>query len=366
MSDASIPTAADIDAAWLTHVLREAGVARDASVVSVEGTSIGTGQVGENVRFRLAWDRDDPSLPASVVGKFPSASELSRATAVQIGTYQREVGFYRELQALVDIRTPHIHHVAWNADTHDFAVIMEDLSNSSQGDQLAGCSVDQARAAAVELAGLHAPTWGATDEVERDWINRPSSERTEVLSTMYAATLPGFVDRYAEQLGDDIVDIARRIVTAYPTLATAIADWAGTSGAWCVVHADYRLDNLLFGDTPDAPAVVAVDWQTTSIGIGPADVAYLIGSGLLTDDRRAHERDLFAAYLDALRERGVSTDDAAAWDGYVLGTAGGLLMAIIASQIVERTDRGDQMFMAMAARHAIQLDELGLLDVIGA
>ena len=36
-------------------------------------------------------------------------------------------------------------------------------------------------------------------------------------------------------------------------------------------------------------------------------------------------------------------DDELLWDGYVLGSASGLLMAIIASQIVEQTERGDEL-----------------------
>ncbi len=362
MSAPPIPAAVDVDAALLTRVLRDAGVTADANVVDVVATSIGTGQVGENVRFELGWDRDDTSLPVSVVGKFPSASELSRATAVQVGTYVREIGFYGELQTTVDVRTPRLYHLGWDPDVHDFVLLMEDLRDACQGDQLAGCSVDQARAAVLEIVGLHAPTWGA--EIERDWISRPDAERIELLATMYAATLPGFVARYADRLGGDVVDIARRVVSSYPQLASAVAEWADASGAWCVVHGDYRLDNLLFAAGPTAPAVVVVDWQTVSIGIGPADVAYLLGSGLVGELRRAQERVLVGEYAAAMRARGIGLDDATAWTGYVLGSAGGLLMAVLASQIVERTDRGDEMFMAMAARHASQVVDVGLLDLI--
>jgi hypothetical protein len=38
-----------------------------------------------------------------------------------------------------------------------------------------------------------------------------------------------------------------------------------------------------------------------------------------------------------------------------LGTAGGLLMAVIASQQVARTERGDEMFAVMAERHATHM-----------
>ena len=67
-------------------------------------------------------------------------------------------------------------------------------------------------------------------------------------------------------------------------------------------------------------------------------------------------------YAAAIRASGIDLSDEAAWDGYVLGSAGGYLMAMLASQIVERTDRGDEMFAVMAERHAAQVRHVGLLD----
>ncbi|MCX6526613.1 MAG: hypothetical protein NTU52_01295, partial [Actinobacteria bacterium] len=44
--------------------------------------------------------------------------------------------------------------------------------------------------------------------------------------------------------------------------------------------------------------------------------------------------------------------------------AAGVLMSVVASQIVQRTDRGDQMFTAMATRHiqhALDSETLSLI-----
>ena len=52
------------------------------------------------------------------------------------------------------------------------------------------------------------------------------------------------------------------------------------------------------------------------------------------------------------------------WHDYRRGTWAGLIMAVAASMLVERTDRGDQMFLTMAdrhARHALDLDAVELL-----
>ena len=46
------------------------------------------------------------------------------------------------------------------------------------------------------------------------------------------------------------------------------------------------------------------------------------------------------------------------WEGYRRYAYGGLIMAIVASALVRRTDRGDEMFLTMAERHAHQGLEL--------
>jgi hypothetical protein len=359
-----IRAAAAVDHAWLTAALHRA-VGTGRLITSIEARSIGTGRVGENVRFELRWTDGDGRVPPSVVGKFPATSPVDRATAAQVDTYRREVGFYRDIRPLVSIRTPEILHLGWNPDTHDFVLIMEDIRGGEPGDQLVGCSVARAEAAIDEVVGLHAPTWGRVDELRHlDWLAFPSAERTAQIEQLLVASLPGFVDRYEHLLTEDEREAAGRIVANYRTLAGRTADWAEGPGAWCVAHSDYRLDNILFGVTNGAPPVCVVDWQSTRVGTGPADVAYFLGAALLPDDRRHHERELVDRYAAGLRASGVAVDDDAVWDGYVLGSAGGMLMAIIASQIVEQTERGDEMFVAMTARHAAQIHDVGLLSVL--
>jgi len=355
----------DVDATWLSDVLRRA-IGTDAAITDVEATSIGTGQVGENVRFELRWDLDDPSLPASVVGKFPSISEISRATAVQLNTYVKEVGFYRELQSLVAIRTPALYGLDWDPSTHDFAVVMEDIRPARTGDQLVGADLAAARLAVDAAVGLHAPTWGRVPVGPAfDWLEASyDDEQAAFRSQMFDMMTPGFVERYAARLPPDALEVAGLLTAAYPRWVRAVAEWADRHDAWCVVHGDYRLDNLLFGEPPTSPALTVVDWQTVSVGIGPNDVAYYCGAGLLPDIRAAHERSLVERYASGLRRNGIAVTDEAAWDGYVLGSATGYFMAVLASQVVERTERGDEMFAVMAERHADQIRTVGLLSLL--
>ena len=107
-----------------------------------------------------------------------------------------------------------------------------------------------------------------------------------------------------------------------------------------------------------------VDWQTVGLGPGPSDLSYLLGASLLPEVRRRHERELVERYAQRLLAHGVAVEGDDLWDDYRRFAYGGLIMAIVASTLVRRTDRGDEMFTAMADRHAVQaldLDSLALL-----
>ncbi len=133
-----------------------------------------------------------------------------------------------------------------------------------------------------QAVGLHAPTWGRIgDFVGFEWIQVPDAERATTLSMMYAMCAPGFSDRYRGRLSDDDLALGDILVAGFPALFEAIAAWAAANSGYCVVHADYRLDNMLFGSPPDSPALTVVDWQTVAIGIGPSDIAYFCGAGML-------------------------------------------------------------------------------------
>mgnify|MGYP006921747541 CR=1 FL=1 len=150
----------EIDAAWMTAALEQAGVARGARVteVHVQGF-IGTGQTGRNARLALQWD-DPDGRPATVVGKFASADPNARLAAFTNGTYQNEWAFYHHLAHTLHIRTPQCHVARFDGSVPSFVLIMEDIAGARQGDQIEGLTLDQARLTIGQAVGLHAPRWG--------------------------------------------------------------------------------------------------------------------------------------------------------------------------------------------------------------
>ncbi len=344
---------------WLTDVLRASGAAPPgASIASIEPTRIGTGKLGDNIRFELTWTGDAGGAPASIVGKFPSTDETSRQAGLITGIYVREVSFYKELAGRVKMRIPHCHYVELDLQTGEFALIFEDIRPAVQGSQVAGCSVDQAALAMEQLALLHASMWDAPDLGGRTWLTPRSDNGGEALAGIYQTMVDAFLAQYDDRLPDSTRQAAERFT---PLVAT----WLCTDRKpMTLLHGDYRLENMLFGDGPGAPPLTTVDWQTVSIGPGPSDAAYFLGAGLKTELRREHERELLEIYRQGLLALGIDLSAEDCWTSYRTNTFAGLHMAVVASVLVGRDAHGDEMFLAMAERHAAHVDDLDAWDLL--
>lgn len=344
---------------WLTAALRAGGTLEgDISVTAAETRPLGTGQMSDSLRVTLTYD-GPTDAPPTLVAKQPAADETSRNTGLLLRSYEKEVRFYQELAPHLPMKTPAVHHSDIDPSTGSFVLLLEDKAPAGQGDQLVGCSPELAESAVAELVNLHAPRWGDDGLTELDWLHGNPELNRQFLLSMLPMFWTGFKDRYGADLPDHVI----------PAGELLFAGFAGyvepTDTPLTVVHADYRLDNLLFDPAPATSLAGVVDWQTCVTGVGPMDVAYFIGAGLLEDDRRAHEDALVRSYHDGLLAAGVEGYGwDACWRDYRKGTWAGLIVTVGASMLVEQTERGDEMFRTMAirhTRHALDLDAADLL-----
>ena len=353
-----VPTPETIDARWLTERLRAAGHA-SAEVKSFRRERIGTGQIGKCIRFDLELAPGAGAAPTRLVGKFPSDDPTSRASGLKLRSYLKEVSFYRELQPRLTISTPRCYFSAIEGEGPEFMLLLEDLAPARQGDQLAGCSPEVARAAVLELVGLHAPSWGDPSLRGIDWLGEPSEATVELGRALYRAQLPGFLARYGAQLEPD----EARIIEA-------VADSKGppfgrSDTPLSLVHVDYRLDNLLIDERCSPPRITAVDWQSIGLGCALSDVAYFLGAGLLPEVRRPVEEEIVRSYHARLAAAGVRDYPwERCWQDYRRGAFAGFAVTVIASTMVEQTQRGDEMFVAMARRHSRHALDLGAGELL--
>jgi len=267
------------------------------------------------------------------------------------------VRFYAEVAPRVDARVPRLLFAALDPAESWFTLLLEDLGHATQGDEIEGCGADVAAAALGQLAALHAPCWEDPTLGATPWIDRSSPEGDEFTVALVTGLFPGFLERFGDRLAPD----HRALLEAFiPRLATWMARERGPR---TIVHADFRLDNLLF--TPDRVEPAVVDFQTVNWSCGAYDLAYFVGGSLEPEVRRASGEDLVAGYHEALVARGVEdyplerlrTD-------YRVESFGGLLMAVGASMVVKQTERGDRMFVTNVRRHAQQVLDLDALALL--
>ncbi|ANI40408.1 phosphotransferase [Mycolicibacterium vaccae] len=338
----------DLTAEWLTTVLGQ------GTVAGFTLDRIGTGQMSECYRVNLTYDAEG-SGPASVVLKVAAADASSRQTGQAMGLYEREVRFYTDIAPSLGGPVAPCYHGAYDPQTGAFDLLLGDAAPAQVGDEIRGASIEQAKLALTQIALVHGRVLGSEALEGADWLNRESPVNQGLISALYA----GYLDRYQDQLAPEHRDVCDRFVASFDAYMAAEAEPDRPRG---LVHGDFRLDNQLFGqDGADRPLTV-VDWQTVTWGPAFTDAAYFLGCALPVEQRREHYDALLADYHAALGASGVTLDEVR--EGVRRQSFFGVLMAIVSPMLVERTARGDEMFMAMIARncqHVLDTDALALL-----
>jgi hypothetical protein len=343
----------DIDAAWMTQALSgPGGVLNGQRVTELSFKGVGHGMMSDSFRYTLTYDKPDPTLPTTVVGKFAAADPTSKATATNYQIYRTEVGFYRDIAPTLAANVPHPYYVDLDEATDYFTIIMRDLAPARVIDQMEGCSLEDAEAAVREVAKLHGSRWGDPTLNDLKWL----AHKTNVINYQMIEAVPGlftgFLERYRDMLEPEYQAVVRKLLPIYPDYLT------DKTSPHTVQHGDYRLDNLLF-DVGGAGNVHILDWGTVAHATGLTDVSYFIGASLNEAQRADHERDLVRLYYDTLAGFDIgnySWDDC--WRDYRRFCFQGIFTGIVAPMMVERSDRADRLFLDMVRNYSRQIEVL--------
>jgi hypothetical protein len=299
-------TSSEITTGWLNAALRESGVTGGAVVTSFERELIGEGAgfVGEMTRFRLSYDQPGARAPASLITKLPTADEPYRNIALLLNLYEREIRFYEEIADDIVLRTPACYYSAVDAPSGAYVLVLEDLAPGRCGDQLASCSLEEARLAITEVAKFHAAWWNHPRLGTLEWMpSTVDQSLQQLLATVYRQSWPAFVEKYRDQVPGEIIDLGERFGADILDLIAATGDRPPT-----IVHTDYRLDNMFFGLADGSPLAV-IDWQLAHRSRGMFDVAYFLAGDFPPEVRRQHETALLREYHETLLAGGVSGYD---------------------------------------------------------
>jgi hypothetical protein len=345
---------ADLTADWLTAAIGF-GTITDFSV-----ERIGTGQMSECYRVQLTYADGRPGSPGpdSVVLKVAATDPMSRQTGGSLGLYEREVCFYRDIAPRLRGPVAPCYHAAFNPSAGIFDVLLGDANPAVVGDEIRGATIAQAELAVTELARLQGPLLGDTTLADAPWLNRDTPLNQGLITALHA----GFVDRYGDRIAPQHRMVCERLVGGFDAY---LAEEAAEGRIQGLVHGDYRLDNMLFGAIGAERPLTVVDWQTVTSGPAMTDLAYFLGCALPVEERRAHYDELLQAYHAALGpDTPISLADVR--EGVRRQSFFGVMMAIVSSMLVERTERGDAMFMTMLQRHCEHVLDVDALETLAA
>ncbi|MFM2070850.1 MAG: hypothetical protein RLZZ623_1113 [Actinomycetota bacterium] len=355
----------ELTEAWLTDVLRASGSLDDTTSVasfSTEPVGEGVGMLGVLVRVNLSYDRATAGAPASIIAKFPTLVAGNRAVAMHFRLYEREIRFYLDIEPQVEVSAPKCFAGEIDPSTGDAVLLLEDLGAYTMGDQVAGCTADEAITILDAVVGLHARFWGKTvgDPL---LASVPAVDDAFQIDGIAGGTAAGWdpcMAMFADIIPDEIKAAKDRFVPAVPDLHRRMGQRQQT-----VIHGDVRLDNMMFGTQPGQRDVVLLDWSLITT-CGLHDVAYLVTQNVTTDERRAHESRIIEHYHGRLVELGVQNYSLEqCWDDYRLSALQLYAYAIvIAGTLDPSNERGAAFMRQLVSRASAAVMDHNLLSLL--
>ena len=332
-----------------------------AQVRVVEEAHCDTGSASTAARAVLDLDYvagADQGLPGRVVLK----TVLVRPGAPS-AMYRNEVRFYQCLRPGLDLETPRVFASSFDEDSGGFGVIMEDLRLRSAHfpNATESMSEQQVRSVLGQLARLHAEFWNSPRFArDLDWLWTPvSGGFYDFLQGPGGEFLRYQVNRSEYKQGL-LARLGRSFDEAWRALWSAqrILDSAPTT----LLHGDTHLGNtyLLPGE-----GIGLLDWQLMNRGRWSHDVTYLLITALDTADRRRHERELLAFYLEQLQAAGVHEvpDMDGAWLLYRQTAIWGFLIGWMITPV---ENYGERILRANLERLTAAVEDLETFAVLSA
>jgi thiamine kinase-like enzyme len=359
MAELKIPSGPqELTPEWLTGALRETETIKSATVTSFDTTPTGegTGLLGQLAVVMLHYDQPEEGAPASLVAKFPAAEPENRETGKLFRFYERENRFYEQLADKIELRTPRCYYSAMNAEAAEHVLLLEDLSSARVGDQVAGCSLEEAELAIGELAKFHASWWESPRLSELDWMPFTSDPVvTQPTDQSYAQAWAPFVQNFGGRLSPSILEIGERLGKNVTKILEQIDAPPKT-----ILHGDYRLDNLFFGGSDGADPLTVIDWQISMRGRGTYDVGYFMSQSMDPADRKASEMEILRMYHETLVANGVRDYDFdQCLHDYRFATLFCLVYPVISGGSLDLTnERGVTLVTAMMDRSVAAITDL--------
>jgi Phosphotransferase enzyme family len=252
-------------------------------------------------------------------------------------------------------RRPMVYAVGIDRRRLNSIVVMEDVVATGAVANIATSpmSVDEVGRGLEEIASLHSRFWNNLPPA-LSWIRPWRIQHGWTLLALIGGIKGPPRLKDAGQF-DVLPDSARRWDRCLWLSRRSAA--LSKQGPQTLLHGDTHIGNTY--TMPDG-AVGFLDWQLVRRGNWSHDVGYFITSALTETDRRAHERDLLAHYLDALGPQ-LTSDEA--WRTYRCTPAYGLTAWL--ETYASADYQSDDVSLTLLRRFGTAFDDLGTAALLG-
>ena len=291
----------------LTEMLRVGGALGAGRVRNVEAAWSITKIRSSTFGLRLTYEGEADRAPTSLFLKTARAGPNGRP----VGTNGREIAFYRDIAPTLPASLAPWCYGAVNATEADpWFLLLEDLGTTHAvaiEHPLPPAAV-ACRSIVRRWARLHASLWN--DPRLNSLSGRPVAEIWSGLLERAADRYRTFVDRFGDLLSEKRRHTYERLLGIGPVLVERFQPGRPLA----LVHGDAHWWNCLVPKKGDPEDVRLIDWEDWAVGVGAADLAYMIAMLWFPERRRALEQSLLDDYHCALVEGGVSGYDRQALD----------------------------------------------------
>lgn len=334
---------------WMTVALR--GHHPDAVV---ENVTVEMRDDGTNRRARLALTYSAGAGPKTVFAKAvdPDHKILIQMTS---GLLHEPRLFSSNVE--LPLEHPLVYAAPIDEAAEEFMLIMEDLTarGADPRDAVRPMTVEQAAAGVRGLGRLHGRFWGSRLAAHEglNWL-----EPFVPWEGMQVAPLPAALERLGADAPPSVhaLSIEGLIEDVWKPYIRTLTLTPPT-----LLHGDAHIGNTYLLPNGD---VGFLDWQVARRGNFSLDLGYYLQGALVTDDRRAHERELLEEYRDALGlpdDERPSADEV--WLRYRASVAHGLTLWLCTASAGELWQRPD-IALALAQRYSAAYEDLQTAQAI--
>ncbi len=283
----------EITTAWLTQALAEPAGSNRVINFNIENIGDGKGFGGKTLRVHLTWD--GPSDLNSIIIKLPVDDPDTLESMVTQDMLLREVLFYQELAADIDLDIPKVYYTEVNGN--DFAIVMADLGEVRY-QQLKPLALGELEVAMRAAAKLHAAFWNSPILVT-DWLS-PIVDGTDESRDNNRKSVEHAIELLQQSQEDTtyVENCAKRLLELLPRAPQTTP----LPSPVTLAHDDFHGNNLhIQGDD-----ITIFDWQLVAKGTPAMDVANLIASSSDEEQYDQIADHLLRVYHEALVSEGIT------------------------------------------------------------